>query len=358
MLRIAIQGCAHGELKQIYKKIADLERENNYRIDLLLVCGDFQAVRNAEDLAAMSVPPKFKRMGDFVQYFDGTLKAPVLTIFVGGNHEASNFLGELYNGGWVAPNIFYLGHAGVVRFGGLRIAGISGIYKSADADAGYFERLPLNEAHKRSAYHTRRFEALKLSHLAASPTRIDVFLSHEWPRGVHDFGDVLRLLRAKPFFADDVAAGVLGCPFGESLLKMLRPKRWFAAHLHVAFEATVPHPDASSTFFLALDKCRNRSEHLRVVEVPRPDAASSLKSLEFDDEWLAIVAAYQPLIPRGVRAQDIVPLKQAEIEAALARVQAAFGGASRVIPLTQTEVEATLQNVLGIAPANIFGQVS
>ena len=33
----------------------------------------------------------------------------MLTIFVGGNHEASNHLQELPYGGWVAPNIYYLG---------------------------------------------------------------------------------------------------------------------------------------------------------------------------------------------------------------------------------------------------------
>lgn len=35
--------------------------------------------------------------------------APVLTIFIGGNHEASNYLQELPYGGWVAPNIYYMG---------------------------------------------------------------------------------------------------------------------------------------------------------------------------------------------------------------------------------------------------------
>jgi lariat debranching enzyme len=47
---------------------------------------------------------------------------------VGGNHEASNHLWELYYGGWVAPNIYYLGGTGCIRFGGLRIAGLSGIF--------------------------------------------------------------------------------------------------------------------------------------------------------------------------------------------------------------------------------------
>lgn len=48
---------------------------------------------------------------------------------VGGNHEAANYLWELFYGGWSAPDIFFLGYAGVVRFGGVRIGGLSGIFK-------------------------------------------------------------------------------------------------------------------------------------------------------------------------------------------------------------------------------------
>jgi len=43
------------------------------------------------------------------RYYSGEKTAPVLTIFIGGNHEASNYLQELPYGGWVAPNIYYLG---------------------------------------------------------------------------------------------------------------------------------------------------------------------------------------------------------------------------------------------------------
>lgn len=63
------------------------------------------------------------------RYYSGEKKASVLTLFIGGNHEASNFLQELPYGGWVAPNIFYMGYTGVVKYGPVRIAGISGIYK-------------------------------------------------------------------------------------------------------------------------------------------------------------------------------------------------------------------------------------
>lgn len=46
------------------------------------------------------------------RYYSGEKKAPVLTVFIGGNHEASNHLQELPYGGWVAPNIYYLGRLG------------------------------------------------------------------------------------------------------------------------------------------------------------------------------------------------------------------------------------------------------
>lgn len=63
-------------------------------------------------------------------------EAPILTIFVGGNHEASGYLQELPYGGWVAPKIYYLGHASVVQFAGLRIAGLSGIFNKNHYNMG------------------------------------------------------------------------------------------------------------------------------------------------------------------------------------------------------------------------------
>jgi len=43
-----------------------------------------------------------------------------------------------YHGGWLAPNIYYLGHAGSVIVNGIRISGASGIYKSHDFHKGRF----------------------------------------------------------------------------------------------------------------------------------------------------------------------------------------------------------------------------
>ena len=65
LVQVAVEGCCHGDLDAIYKHIQELESKNGYKVDLLLICGDFQAVRNRQDLQCMAVPNKYKEMKDF-----------------------------------------------------------------------------------------------------------------------------------------------------------------------------------------------------------------------------------------------------------------------------------------------------
>ena len=105
-------------------------------------------------------------------------------MFVGGNHEASNYLRELYYGGFAAENIYFMGASSVMRVtkGGesVTIGGVSGIEKDYDASKGYYEEWPYvhNPKWLRSMYHIREFEIAKLNQFT-SP--IDIFVSHEWP---------------------------------------------------------------------------------------------------------------------------------------------------------------------------------
>jgi predicted phosphodiesterase len=41
-MKIAVEGCCHGELDAIYASIKRLETEKSQKIDLLLIGGDFQ----------------------------------------------------------------------------------------------------------------------------------------------------------------------------------------------------------------------------------------------------------------------------------------------------------------------------
>ncbi|XP_045395096.1 lariat debranching enzyme isoform X2 [Lemur catta] len=269
-MRVAVAGCCHGELDKIYETLALAERRGPGLVDLLLCCGDFQAVRNEADLRCMAVPPKYRHMQTFYRYYSGEKKAPVLTIFIGGNHEASNHLQELPYGGWVAPNIYYLGLAGVVKYRGVRIGGISGIFKSHDYRKGHFECPPYNSSTIRSIYHVRNIEVYKLKQLKQP---IDIFLSHDWPRSIYHYGNKKQLLKTKSFFRQEVENNTLGSPAASELLEHLKPTYWFSAHLHVKFAALMQH---------------------QVLEIEHDPSAPDY--LEYDIEWLTILRATNDLI--------------------------------------------------------------
>jgi lariat debranching enzyme len=150
-VNVAVEGCCHGELDKIYAAIGDNERRTGRKVDLLVVCGDFECVRDIIDLECLAVPVKYRKLNSFRHYITGEKVAPVLTIFVGGNHEASNVLQSLYYGGWVAPKIYFMGFAGVVYYQGLRIAGLSGIFNQKHYRTGktlvtrtYFKHIRCN----------------------------------------------------------------------------------------------------------------------------------------------------------------------------------------------------------------------
>lgn len=264
-VNIAIEGCCHGELDRIYERIEAHEKETGQKIDLLICCGDFQSHRNAADFHSSSIPPKYQQLGTFPRYYSGEKVAPILTLFIGGNHEASQPLRELFYGGWVAPNIYYIGAAGVVRYRGIRIGGISGIYKSHDYTMGHFgkfhlypfiymsaacpreypypqriqERPPFDRSTLRSVYHVRNIDIYRMKCLSRDRSRLDIAVSHDWPLGVEQFGNTEALLRKKPFFRAEVERNDLGSPPNREVLEALQPRWWFAAHLHVKFAATV-----------------------------------------------------------------------------------------------------------------------
>ncbi|CAG5123803.1 unnamed protein product [Candidula unifasciata] len=288
-MKIAVEGCCHGELDKIYDSVSELERQNGFKIDLLIICGDFQAVRNFDDLQAMAVPPKFQKLNTFYKYYSGEKLAPVLTVFIGGNHEASNYMQELPYGGWVAPNIYYMGYGGIIQIGNVRIGGVSGIFKGHDYNRGHFERPPYDDHTKRSVYHVRNLEIFRLKQITRP---VDIFISHDWPRGIYHYGDTASLIKRKPFFRQEIEENKLGSGPLFDLLCHIQPTYWFAAHLHVKFAAHVQHQSASeqapgkSTKFLSLDKCLPRRSFLQVLDVPHGKEPLKIK---LDPEWLGIL---------------------------------------------------------------------
>eukprot|EP00913_Durusdinium_trenchii_P019800 g18613.t1 len=254
-MRIAVCGSCYGELDRVYEASRKLAKQGIH-IELLICCGDFMSVRDEIDLEHVWDPPRGLEAAegstrpegsgalrqedpkDFPKYFDGRAEAPVTTVFVGGRNEASNLLREHYYGGWVAPRIYYLGPAGVVRCGPLRIAGIW----------------------KHGPYET----LIKQQELGENQKR-------------------------------EMEGNNLGSPAAMELLKKLRPPFWFSASLQVRFPALVNHGDGTFTRFLACERCRGGKEFLQVLDID-PRSFSGLQPLP-SPQWQRATPAPAPRTP-------------------------------------------------------------
>ncbi|GAA5865870.1 hypothetical protein JCM8547_005741 [Rhodosporidiobolus lusitaniae] len=281
-LRLAVIGCSHGTLDDIYASVLRSDEEaaalSQPPSDVVICCGDFQAMRNESDLEAMACPVKYRALGQFYQYYEGKKTAPKLTIVIGGNHESSGYMWELYHGGWLAPNIYFLGFAGSVLVDGwLRVTGASGIWKSGDWKKGHFETVPYDDRTIRSVYHIREYDVARLLQLKNRPSApVDVFLSHDWPLGIEQHGDTQALIREKPFFRDEVNANTLGSPPLHALLTSLQPRYWFSAHLHVKFAALFHH-DRKGTVVTSRPQQQRQFQPRRVQEEqPQGEAGNGL----------------------------------------------------------------------------------
>lgn len=273
-LKIAVEGCGHGELDYIYEALEKACKARDWALhdlDFLIICGDFQAIRNYKDLNCMSTPERYRKMGDFHKYYSGAKRAPVLTIVVGGNHEASNYFSELYLGGWLAPNIYYVGDVNVIRYGPYRIAGLSGIYQHFDYFKPRNERLPYTRNEIKQIYHVRESDVARLLHIS---TPLDICLSHDWPRRVEWFGDYKRLFAARRDWLKGIKIDRFGSAPAEQIMAVTRPRWWFSGHMHLSHEAVINHGSYPDIF-----KGIKVSEDFReIIPVSMLTAAKALRN--------------------------------------------------------------------------------
>uniref|UniRef100_A0A915D1X5 Calcineurin-like phosphoesterase domain-containing protein n=1 Tax=Ditylenchus dipsaci TaxID=166011 RepID=A0A915D1X5_9BILA len=70
-MNLAVAGCSHGEMDRIYDTLSQMEHQRGVKFDLLICCGDFQAIRNYGDLQHLKVPDKFRQLMTFYKYYSG-----------------------------------------------------------------------------------------------------------------------------------------------------------------------------------------------------------------------------------------------------------------------------------------------
>jgi hypothetical protein len=259
---IAIFGDVHGHQDLMVRAALRWQEEHQAQIGLILCVGDFQALRGEIDMRAMACPAKYQQVGDYPAYHVGEKSFPAEVVFIGGNHEAYNWLETIPTGGRLGPNCCYIGRWGVIERLGLRIGGLTGNYSPRAYEAG---RNPVNyddlavvaseRRKKQSTYFTKsEVEAL------AEQGPIDLLLLHDWPGGLPEL--------VEPGTTDGTPRQGVGNSPARWLLEQLKPRWAFCGHMHQYFRGEILWPDGRRTTVACLSRITGLSgTSMQVLDV-------------------------------------------------------------------------------------------
>ncbi|MEM4263542.1 MAG: metallophosphoesterase [Candidatus Woesearchaeota archaeon] len=212
---IAVFGDIHGNQDLMYELTSKWEADNKQTIDMILQVGDFETIRNEDDFKQYFAPEKYHHISDISQYCSGAKRAPVFTVFIGGNHEAWGVLKKTNSGGFVCPNIYHLGRSNILSVRGLSIGGLTGIY--------YAEKYktPLEEEPGYDWKYYREHEVKNLEE-----KKVDILLLHEWIMPVSQI-DIIKEIN----IPENCRTNQSTSP-AFNLVKKLQPKYVFMGHMH------------------------------------------------------------------------------------------------------------------------------
>jgi len=182
-VKIVIVGDVHGHINLMYQKMSSLN------IDMIIQLGDFLPVRDEADLPYVPVPTKYKKAGDFPEYFVGKRRTPIPTFFISGNHEPFNFIDGKFSK--ICDNVWCLGAYGIksiaefTEIAGIKdininnninVAWLSGIYSEKYFDAAALETV--TEENKRQASYIRAENFYELATMLEK-RNADILLMHQ-----------------------------------------------------------------------------------------------------------------------------------------------------------------------------------
>lgn len=227
----AAVGDVHGHMKLMVKFLSNWEKVANKKLEFVLQVGDFEPHRDESDLSTMAAPSKYRKLGDFSDFYSGKNKFPWPLYFIGGNHEPYGFLDLFPQGEMLIPNCYYLGRVGKVQIASLTIAGLSGIYRE---DKFEWPRPKISDIKKTSnkeyIYFTKE-EVDKCLDFKA----LNILLFHEWP------SKIIHKENQKEFETLRYALGYddVGNDYARLITEILEPDLVLCGHMHKKYRRQI-----------------------------------------------------------------------------------------------------------------------
>jgi predicted phosphodiesterase len=226
-LLVAGVGDIHGRFRRVEVWLDALAEARGRPVDMVLAVGDVEAFRHADDHRRKAA--KRGMPAEFAEYADGlrAMKRPLY--FIAGNNEDFEALHDAPEGRQLAPNVHYLGRAGLKVLHGLRVGYLSGIH------APRFYEQPLKRPRSldtaKQAGYFRAPEVEKVSALRD----VDLLLAHEWPRGLPQRAQE----REVPPPGRPLPSYWIGNPITRRLVDTVHPKWVLCGHSHRTFAVTL-----------------------------------------------------------------------------------------------------------------------
>eukprot|EP00792_Barthelona_sp_PAP020_P003564 TRINITY_DN1565_c0_g1_i1.p1 TRINITY_DN1565_c0_g1~~TRINITY_DN1565_c0_g1_i1.p1 ORF type:complete len:417 (-),score=102.12 TRINITY_DN1565_c0_g1_i1:34-1284(-) len=303
---IAFAGCVHGHWDNVYEQVLNAEFALQKEIDILIVTGDGTTIRNIYDINSHKCPSKYQAFGDFYKYYNGTTIAPKLTILIGGNHEASNCLWENFFGGYIAPNIYYLGHTGCLNLYGNRIVGLSGIYH----DFGHFKKFRgISKSNLVYGHQIRQYSVELLmkfgEYLKSLNDRngdVKAYICHDWPTLIQEeerYVNPEQYKLMKRLNKRFMTPGQLQAFVHNDIIDNLDPDLCVCSHMHFTAKIDLKLRSGKTSILNALCKCcddRIPRGAYYGLSIQKWKKTSDAK-IEFDPYWAGMLKKFGNLIP-------------------------------------------------------------
>ena len=217
-------GDVHGQMNKMVSLLQGRESSKNIKLDFVLQVGDFEPHRDENDLNTMAAPAKYRKLGDFHNYYQNILKFPWPVYFIAGNHEPYGFLDQYPEGAEICSNCHYIGRANSFSINDIQVSGLSGIYKE---DAFIKKRPDISEIEHISNKHYIYFTDNEVDKLIDFG-KTDILLLHDWPAGIIDLAD------AKQFEAQrrSIRYDTVGNEYSKIVMELTDPQIVLCGHMH------------------------------------------------------------------------------------------------------------------------------
>lgn len=258
----AVVGDVHGYM---YKMICLLQQwENNFgqKLDFVLQVGDFEPHRHEADLATMDAPKKYRKLGDFPDFYQQKRIFPWPIWFIGGNHEPYGFLDTIPSGTEITHYCYYLGRVGSVVLAGLKIVGVSGIYQE---EKFLVDRPKVSQINN---YSNKEYIAFTEAEIiqALEYKSTDILLLHDWPANIINAKD------AQEFEQQRRSQGyydLVGNEYARMLVDELKPKLVVCGHLHKSYRNQISLTPGSFTDICCLANVQSGADAISVFHLSK-----------------------------------------------------------------------------------------